>query len=353
MTYFSGSSNSATTSCCDGEENVVSDMGSWVCYTKCPVDNSASCSVASSPEVREYDHKKNGETAPPKMDYRGEDCLERERGGECEYLERQMNLARIEVYEDSEVKAASKRLRRTDSSCSSNRPSESSSSFLSTRSNQLFRQLQKLRIQFLADLWEILGKFKVRLDDYLHDASVRLIVQQHIDILQRMIAPMVAQKQRLESWLTEEILHQLRGQIVRYLDAFRGEKFQSSFNRLIVARPGQADVWFVHPKTESGRDYQKPAAAGESSKSDDDDFVMINSLEDRETCTDSDARVEQSVKPRTNRSSEEDTLKRKGTSNRSKARAPGSSVKSEERAPRHVTSQRFYHKEEMGPKRKT
>ncbi|KAL3675877.1 hypothetical protein R1sor_025825 [Riccia sorocarpa] len=54
----------------------------------------------------------------------------------------------------------------SDSCCSSNRPGCCDSSVFA-RQDQLYQQLQELRLQFLADLWDILGKFKVRLDDHV------------------------------------------------------------------------------------------------------------------------------------------------------------------------------------------
>ncbi|KAL3675878.1 hypothetical protein R1sor_025826 [Riccia sorocarpa] len=87
------------------------------------------------------------------------------------------------------------------------------------------------------------------------DAAVRFLIQQHIDILQRMIAPMVAQKEMLASWLTDRIIHQLRRQVVRYLDTFKGEKFQVSFDRLITRTVSGTPVCLAHSKAD--HDYER------------------------------------------------------------------------------------------------
>ncbi|KAL3699128.1 hypothetical protein R1sor_017150 [Riccia sorocarpa] len=185
----------------------------------------------------------------------------------------------------------------SDSCCSSNGPGCCDSSSFA-RQSQLYQQLQELRLQFLADLWDILGKFKLRLDNHFDDAAVRFLIQQHIDILQRMIAPMVAQKQMLASWLTDPVLHQLRRQIIRYVDTFKGEKFQISFDRLIAWTASGTRVYFAHTKADC--DNERPA----------NHFVKSppSEYEQRE------------VEP------EQNPLKRKTTST-GHAHAPGTSIK--------------------------
>ncbi|KAL3698361.1 hypothetical protein R1sor_012437 [Riccia sorocarpa] len=223
------------------------------------------------------------------MEYGGDEhCPEREEQDECE--EEEISLrSRREASKDSELKAASKFVWRTgpDSCCSSS-CADCCDSSLFARQSQLFQQLQELRLQYLADLWNILGKFKAMLDNHFDDTAVKFIIQEHIDVLQRMVAPMVAQKEMLASWLTVGVLYQLRRQANSYLETFKNEKFQGSFDKLVIriARRETGEC-FVNTKT---RNYARLATR--LIKSPESDYeqrdiyrsFIHRSFEDGETC---------------------------------------------------------------------
>ncbi|KAG6543753.1 hypothetical protein Mapa_014937 [Marchantia paleacea] len=124
--------------------------------------------------------------------------------------------------------AATVFLARSDSVCSSTEAS------IERRRNRQFSKMEQLRRKYLADLWAIFNNFKNESANKDHSQTIAEACRYHVDILKRMIAPMVAEKVKLNKWMTDNTMALLEKQIIHYVEVYQGEKFHLAFLQLSV-----------------------------------------------------------------------------------------------------------------------
>ncbi|BBN19199.1 hypothetical protein MPTK1_8g08620 [Marchantia polymorpha subsp. ruderalis] len=119
-------------------------------------------------------------------------------------------------------------LARSDSECSSTQAS------IDRMRNRHFSKMQQLSREYLKELWPIYNNFKNESANKDHSQKVVETCRYHVDILKRMLVPMVAEKVQLNNWMTDKTMALLEKQIIHYVEKYQGEKFDRAFLQLSV-----------------------------------------------------------------------------------------------------------------------